>query len=117
MRRTLPTAIAGPYAKRAADGGRFYGSKQETSEGEWHQGIEIRPVYFRKAQGREALRHLTEKFDTPSIEPEKRGGHDTADDHKERHGFVLQEEFSQDERRESRKPSAQGDGIGLVQMA
>ena len=35
---------------------------------------------------------------------------------KSAHRFVLQEELPQDECRESREPSAEGDGIGLVQM-
>ena len=103
--------------KSPADGGRLHGSKQEAREREWQEGIEIRPVDVRKARCRETLGYLTQKLDAPNIEPEKRRGHDPTDDHKERHRFVLQEELPQDERRQSRKPNAKGDGIGLVQMA
>ena len=103
--------------KGAADGGRLHGSQQEAGKRERQQGIDVGPVDLGKAQGWQTLGHLTQKLDALGIEAEKRRGHDATDDHKERHGFVLQKDLSQNEHRECRKPDRERSGIGLVQMA
>ena len=102
--------------EHAADGGGLDGAEQEARERKRQEFIPVRPLQQRQVKAGDFMGDIAEELHAARFEVKQGCGGDSADDHEQRDGLVLEEYFSEHEHRERGEAGDQRRGVRVAEM-